>query len=165
MAIDFVQSEMADRAVPVTRRTPEWAADRVHRSRYPDYLFSFSSCPGAGEDIEMSFIEINGAQIYYELFGQEQPGRSPILLIHGSTITGQADWSLVAPLLARRWRVIVPDCRGHGRSSNPNLTYSFREMASDMAALIRLLGYQRAHVIGHSNGGNVALVTLLEYRR
>jgi len=36
-------------------------------------------------------------------------------------------------------------------------------MADDMAALILALGYERAHVIGHSNGGNVALVTLLEH--
>jgi cell wall-associated NlpC family hydrolase/esterase/lipase len=57
----------------------------------------------------------------------------------------------------------VPDCRGHGQSSNPNLSYSFKELAADTAALIQALGYERAHIIGHSNGGNVALVTLLEH--
>ena len=57
----------------------------------------------------------------------------------------------------------MPDCRGHGQSSNPNLSYSFKELAADTAALIRALGYERAHIIGHSNGGNVALVTLLEH--
>ncbi len=111
----------------------------------------------------MAFIEINGAQIYYETFGEERAGQAPVLLIHGSTNTGQEDWRLVAPLLARNWRVIVPDCRGHGQSSNPNHSYSFKELAADMAALIRALGYPRAHVIGHSNGGNVALVVLMEH--
>ncbi len=57
----------------------------------------------------------------------------------------------------------MPDCRGHGQSTNPNLSYSFKELADDTAALIRALGYERAHIIGHSNGGNVALVTLLEH--
>lgn len=111
----------------------------------------------------MAHISINGAQIYYQAFGQDQPGQAPVLLIHGSTHTGQEDWGLVAPLLARNWRVIVPDCRGHGQSSNPNHSYSFLEMAADLAALVRALGYSSAHVIGHSNGGNVALVFLLEH--
>jgi gamma-D-glutamyl-L-lysine dipeptidyl-peptidase len=110
----------------------------------------------------MPFTEINGAQLYYETFGT--PGdRPPILLIHGSTVTGQVDWRLAAPLLAEHYFVIVPDCRGHGQSSNPNLSYSFAEMAADSAALIRQLGFEKAHLIGHSNGGNVALVTLMEH--
>jgi pimeloyl-ACP methyl ester carboxylesterase/cell wall-associated NlpC family hydrolase len=66
-------------------------------------------------------------------------------------------------LLAREYRVIVPDCRGHGQSSNPNRSYAFKEMADDTAALVRALGYKRAHIVGHSNGGNVALVTLIEH--
>ncbi len=111
----------------------------------------------------MSFIEINNAQIYYETFGGDRPDRAPIVLIHGSTGTGQSNWRLVAPLLAREYRVIVPDCRGHGQSSNPNHSYSFEEMADDTAALVRALGYKRAHIVGHSNGGNVALVTLVAH--
>jgi gamma-D-glutamyl-L-lysine dipeptidyl-peptidase len=111
----------------------------------------------------MPFIQVNTANLYYETFGVDVPGRVPIVLIHGSTGTGKSNWSLVAPILARSYRVIVPDCRGHGQSENPKPSYSFKEMADDTAALIRLLGYERAHVIGHSNGGNVALVTLLEH--
>jgi pimeloyl-ACP methyl ester carboxylesterase len=111
----------------------------------------------------LPFIAINDARIYYETFGDERPGRAPVVLIHGSTGTGQSNWRLVVPLLAREYRVIVPDCRGHGQSSNPNHSYSFKEMAEDTAALVRALGYSRAHIVGHSNGGNVALVTLVEH--
>ena len=57
----------------------------------------------------MPFIEINGAQIYYETFGDDRPHRAPIVLIHGSPNTGQSDWNLGAPLLAREYRVIVLD--------------------------------------------------------
>ena len=64
----------------------------------------------------MAQIGINGAQIYYESFGEDRPDQAPVLLIHGSTVTGKEDWKLVAPLLARHRRVIVPDCRGHGQS-------------------------------------------------
>jgi pimeloyl-ACP methyl ester carboxylesterase len=116
-------------------------------------------------EIILPFVEINGASIYYETFGSDRSDRAPIVLIHGSTITGRTDWHAIAPLLAdgAQRRVIVPDSRGHGQSSNPNLSYSFKEMAADTVALIRALDYERAHIIGHSNGGNVALVTLLEH--
>lgn len=43
------------------------------------------------------------------------------------------------------------------------MSYSFRELADDVAAFVRTLGYERAHIIGHSNGGNIALVTLMEH--
>ena len=112
----------------------------------------------------MPFTTVNGAGLYYETIGEGVPGRPPIVLIHVSTRTGQADWGAVAPrLVSAGYRVIVPDCRGHGQSENPQLSYSFSEMAADMAGLIRALGYGRAHVIGHSNGGNVALVALMEH--
>jgi len=83
--------------------------------------------------------------------------------VHGSTITGHTDWSEIVPVLAKNRHVIIPDCRGHGRSTNPNLSYSFREHAADMSALIKTLGYEKAHVVGHSNGGNIVLVMLLEH--
>lgn len=109
----------------------------------------------------MTYIQANGVQLYYETFGDDHADRAPIVLIHGAPRTGQADWHAIAPLLATHYRVIVPDCRGHGRSETTH-SYSFKELAADVAALIRALGYQRAHIIGHSNGGNVALVALLE---
>ena len=86
-----------------------------------------------------------------------------MLLIHGSTQTGFSCWNKVAPLLAEKYHVILPDCRGHGQSSNPEMTYSFKEHAADMAGLVRALGFERAHIVGHSNGGNIALVMLVEH--
>jgi len=111
----------------------------------------------------MAKIIINDANIFYEIFGEQVPARAPVLLIHGSTIDGPTDWSDIAPALAEHYKVLVPDCRGHGRSNNPNMSYSFKELANDAATFVRAMGYDRAHVIGHSNGGNVALVTLMEH--
>ena len=110
----------------------------------------------------MPFLKINELNLFYETFGEARPSGTPIVLIHGSTDTG-AGWGLVPALLAQKFFVIVPDCRGHGRSSNPQQTYSFSEMAADTAGLVRALGFERAHIIGHSNGGNVALLTLMEH--
>lgn len=111
----------------------------------------------------MAFVTINGTEIYYQTYGQKRPGQSPVLLIHGSTQTGYSCWGKVAPLLADDYYVIVPDCRGHGQSGNPGLSYSFKELAADMTEIVRALGFERAHIIGHSNGGNVSLVVLVEH--
>jgi pimeloyl-ACP methyl ester carboxylesterase len=112
------------------------------------------------------YITANDVRLYYQDYAPaaEAAGRAPIVLIHGSSHTGQKDWGAMAPCLAAAgYRVLVPDCRGHGQSDNPRLSYSFFEMAADTAAFVRALGFEQAHIIGHSNGGNVALVTLVEH--
>jgi len=111
----------------------------------------------------MSSIEIDNANIYYQAYEEAGAHQTPIVLIHGSTVDSHTDWDSIAPKLARRYRVFAPDCRGHGKSDNPNMSYSFKELADDVAAFVRAMGYERAHIIGHSNGGNVALVTLMEH--
>jgi pimeloyl-ACP methyl ester carboxylesterase len=111
----------------------------------------------------MPYIDVNGANIYYNAYGNKSTLHAPVLLIHGSTIDSHTDWDSVAPELAKEYVVFAPDCRGHGRSNNPNLSYSFKELADDAAAFLRAMGYEKAHIIGHSNGGNVALVMLMEH--
>jgi pimeloyl-ACP methyl ester carboxylesterase len=111
----------------------------------------------------MPIIEVNGCNLYYESYGKQQPNQSPVLLIHGSPDTGQYTWSSIAPVLAKNYQVFVPDCRGHGNSNNPQGGYSFTQMASDFAVFICALGLDRAHIIGHSNGGNIALILLMEH--
>ena len=59
--------------------------------------------------------------------------------------------------------MFAPDCRGHGRSNNPDMSYSFKELADDVAAFVHAMGFKKAHIIGHSNGGNVALMTAMEH--
>ena len=110
----------------------------------------------------MPYATIKGIKLFYNSLGAESDDQSPIILIHGSTVTGQIDWGEIAPRLAARYRVFIPDCRGHGKSEGTH-TYSFRELADDMTVFIQKMGYEKAHLIGHSNGGNVALVTLVEH--
>jgi len=111
----------------------------------------------------MPYIEINNAKIYYQSYGDDGPHHTPIVLIHGSTVDSHTDWDSIIPALAKHYRVFAPDCRGHGKSNNPNMTYSFEELADDVAAFVRAMGFERAHIIGHSNGGNVALVVGVEH--
>jgi len=111
----------------------------------------------------MPYVTINNANLYYQSYGDDQLNHAPIVLIHGSTIDSHTDWDSVIPALAKHYKVFAADCRGHGRSANPNMTYSFRELADDVAAFVRAMGYERGNVIGHSNGGNVALLVGVEH--
>ncbi|HEY1177722.1 MAG TPA: alpha/beta hydrolase [Phytomonospora sp.] len=75
----------------------------------------------------------------------------PLLLLHGVSADGSA-WDPVVAALSDRWRVHVPDMRGHGRSSWPG-EYSFELMRDDVLALMDALGLPSAAVAGHSMGG------------
>ena len=84
----------------------------------------------------------------------------PVLLLHGFPQC-LALWGKVAPLLAERFRVVCADLRGYGDSSKPVCAadasnYSFRAMAADQVALMRELGHDRFHVVGHDRGARTA---------
>jgi pimeloyl-ACP methyl ester carboxylesterase len=97
-------------------------------------------------------IQVNGATLYVE----EQGVGAPIILIHGGLSSG-AMWDAVLPYLIEDFRVITPDSRGHGRSTNPNGELSYPQLADDVDALIAALGLVRPLVGGYSDGGQVAL--------
>jgi len=109
----------------------------------------------------MPYITLNDAKIYYQEHGDAKG--TPIVLIHGSTIDSHTDWDALIPALAKEYKVFAPDCRGHGKSNNPKMLYLFKELADDVAEFVRAMGYEKAHIIGHSNGGNVALVVGVEH--
>lgn len=80
----------------------------------------------------------------------------PLVLLHGGLEHAQA-WDHLAPALARKWRVIAPDMRGHGESDwAPGGDYAILDHVSDLAALFGTLGIGSALLVGHSLGGAVA---------
>ncbi|HEX4568284.1 MAG TPA: alpha/beta fold hydrolase, partial [Vicinamibacterales bacterium] len=68
-----------------------------------------------------------------------------------------ADWKHVLPEDPAGYRVIVPDLRGHGRSTNPSGTFTFRQCARDVLALLDLLGTSAVKAIGMSLGAKTLL--------
>lgn len=84
----------------------------------------------------------------------------PVLLLHGFPET-RACWRRIAPRLAERFTVVAADLRGYGASSKPpggrdHAAYAKRAMATDQVALMRALGFDRFHLVGHDRGGRVA---------
>ena len=101
----------------------------------------------------MEQISLGNMQMYYEDEGQGQA----VLLIHGSFTRGDESFSGLLPLLAARFRVICPDLRGHGRTRCPSLDWDEPQLARDMLNLLDALHIARAHFVGHSMGGDVAM--------
>jgi len=63
----------------------------------------------------------------------------------------------VAPLLRDRYRLIAPDQRGHGQTTNAPTGYDWNTLSDDLAGLLGHVGLDKVAVMGHSWGGNVAI--------
>lgn len=92
---------------------------------------------------------------------------SPLLLLHGYPQTRMI-WKQIAPALAQRFTVVVPDLRGYGRSGKPagdapHARYAKRTMGLDQLLTMRALGFERFAVAGHDRGARVAYRLALDH--
>ncbi len=91
---------------------------------------------------------------YVDLGAKDAP---PVVLIHGFTDNSRS-WSLIAPILAQHYRLIIVDLRGHGGSSVPECCYALSDFAYDIKLLLDRLDIARADLVGHSLGSLAAQV-------
>jgi pimeloyl-ACP methyl ester carboxylesterase len=99
--------------------------------------------------------QANGINIHYLRTGGSKP---PLIALHGLTGSG-ACWTPLARALEDEYDVVMPDARGHGKSSAPVDGYLYRDHAGDVLALIEALGLAAPVLLGHSMGGMTAAVT------
>jgi 3-oxoadipate enol-lactonase len=79
----------------------------------------------------------------------------PLLLLHGVMAAG-AMFDPLVELLGNRFRMLVPDLRGHGRSGDLGGPYDVQALASDLDVVLAEAGFERCAVMGYSHGGAVA---------
>ncbi len=106
-------------------------------------------------------VALGNRQIHLHEFG----AGPPVLMLHGGGpgASGLSNYSRNVDALAQRFRVLVPDLPGYGRSSKGvNSDDPFGDLAAAMLALLDALGIDRAHVVGNSLGGACALRMALE---
>ena len=107
----------------------------------------------------MAFAAREGARIWWNAIGKGQP----LVLIMGLGCSS-ALWFRLAPLLARRYRVIFLDNRGVGQTEVQHfVVHRVSTMASDVAAVLDAAGERRAHIFGLSMGGMIAQEFALAY--
>jgi 2-hydroxymuconate-semialdehyde hydrolase len=104
-----------------------------------------------------NFIDTNGYQTNYHDLGSGHA----VVMLHGSGagVSGWANWRGIMPVLADNFRVVVPDLVGFGYTETP-INYEFRFMDSwieQIIALLDNLGIEKAHLVGNSFGGGLAM--------
>jgi len=99
------------------------------------------------------WVDVRDLRVRYLDWGGDGP---PVAALHG--LASSAHWyDLVSPLLRDRYRVIAPDQRGHGQTTQAPDGYDWASLSFDVIALMDNLGIDRFAVLGHSWGGNVAI--------
>lgn len=116
------------------------------------------------EEFATARVETQDASVFVRHGGSGPP----VLLLHGHPRTS-ATWHRVAPrLVDAGFRVVCPDLRGYGRSRGPapsadHEAHSKRAVAGDMVAVMRELGHEHFHLVGHDRGSYVALRLALDH--
>jgi pimeloyl-ACP methyl ester carboxylesterase len=106
----------------------------------------------------MSRASLDGVELEYEVRGIGEP----VVFVHAGVFAGWYKPLLNELALANRYRVLTYNRVGYAGSSRVGGSVSIAQQAAHVAALMRHLGMQRAHLVGHSSGGNIILQLALD---
>jgi len=104
------------------------------------------------------FANINGIKICYEIHGDGYP----VIMIHGYGAVKE-NWMCQIGALSEKFKVIVFDNRGAGKSDRPNIPYTMDMYVEDIKSFMDLLQIQKAHIVGWSLGGMIVQNFVLKY--
>lgn len=107
-----------------------------------------------GQDLRMAYMDVQP---------EGEPNGKTVVLLHGKNFFGSYWKDTIRTLTQHGFRVIVPDQIGFGKSSKPDIHYSFHRLAYNTAVLLDSLGIKKAFVVGHSMGGMLAVRFTLMY--
>src|ERR1700752_4858731 len=93
-------------------------------------------------------LDTHGVSLHYDVHGEGEP----LLFLHGGLGAGD-NWRYIFAEPPAGYRLIAPDQRGHGASTNPSKVLTFRQIAADTFALLDHLQIDRVKAIGVSGGG------------
>jgi pimeloyl-ACP methyl ester carboxylesterase len=124
----------------------------VHRSFFLLALWIVAATASAQTSSLGHTERLNGIELYYEVVGNGEP----LLLLHSGTQSSRM-WDEFVPRFSGRYRLIIPDLRGHGGSTNPDGVWTTSASAADIIALLDHLEIDRVKAVGASAGAMTAL--------
>ena len=127
-------------------------------SRAEQQWLTLPPTPSLPKPAQSGYAPVNGIKIWYATFGRGEP----VLLLHGG-LANSNYWGNQVPALAKSYRVVVMDSRGHGRSTHDDRPYGYDLMASDVIGLMDFLKLPRAAVVGWSDGAILGLNIALHH--
>jgi pimeloyl-ACP methyl ester carboxylesterase len=114
--------------------------------------------------MKSGYAPISGLRLYYEIHGDADPERAPLVLLHGGGDTIQTSFGLILPELAGKRQVVAFEQQGYGHTADiADRPFSFEQSADDTAALLDYLHLGRADLFGFSNGGTIALQVAIRH--
>ena len=108
------------------------------------------------------YAEANGARIYYQVYGDLNSGKTPLLVLHGAYMSAESMAPLVMRFAATR-PVIAIAQRGHGRTGDVAGGITYELLADDAAGVLQALSVETADVLGYSMGANAALLAAVRH--
>jgi pimeloyl-ACP methyl ester carboxylesterase len=114
--------------------------------------WELSPTPTLPQAEQSGYAPVNGVRIWYAVFGRGQP----VILLHGGLANANY-WGNQVRALQKRYRVVVMDSRGHGRSTRNEAPYGYDLMAADVLGLMDFLGIRKAAIVGWSDGAIIGL--------
>ena len=105
----------------------------------------------------MTKVMLNGHPTWAQIAQTSSP---TVVLLHGGMSSSASMLRSIGPGLAKHYRVAAFDRRGHGRTADTHEPFHFDAMADEAIAFLEYLG-RRAHLVGHSDGANVALLVAM----
>ncbi|TET12410.1 MAG: alpha/beta hydrolase [Candidatus Thorarchaeota archaeon] len=112
------------------------------------------------EVIDLPYATIGDIDIYYEIHG---PTDAPPLVLIGGWASYRWIWFRQIPIFREKYRCVVFDNRGAGKSSKPDYPYTIEMFADDTVGLMKALDIDNAHVLGISMGGLIAQQIAISY--
>ena len=106
----------------------------------------------------LQYANVNGVNICYEIHGEGYP----VILVHGFG-SKKESWMAQIPVLSKKFKVIIFDCRGTGKSDRPDIPYTMEMFADDIYGLMNFLEIEKAHFVGFSLGGTILQNFALKY--
>jgi pimeloyl-ACP methyl ester carboxylesterase len=106
---------------------------------------------------KVTTISLNGHPTWAKL---PRGKGTTVVLLHGGMSSSASLLKSIGPSLAKRYRVAAFDRRGHGRTADTDEPFSYDAMATETIAFIEHLK-RRVHLVGHSDGGNIALLVAM----
>jgi len=117
---------------------------------------------GVGRSVRAFELQTN----YLDAGSEHAGGGESIILLHGSGpgVSAWTNWRRVLPALADRWRVYAPDMAGFGHTERrDDVVYDIKFWVKHLLGFMDALGVERAHLIGNSFGGSLALAAALRF--
>jgi pimeloyl-ACP methyl ester carboxylesterase len=103
------------------------------------------------------YLDVNGVHTWFDEVGDGDP----VVLLHGG-LTDSQEFALITPAIAAEFRTYLPERRGHGHTPDVDGPISYDLMADDTIAFLEATVERAAHLVGHSDGANVALLVALK---